>query len=192
MSTSKEDIFNRALGLIGGPNQTSYIDNAETDDSTQAVWLRIVYPSALDYCAIDILEDTFTQYTDLDQTTDSPEILDWAYAFEKPPGMVHLVKLTDEGDRTQSFKRKIVGKYILCDELEPFAEYIFSPEGSDMSTWPPGFSSMVAARMGVEVGAIWKPKIIGFANARYEAARNEALEQRSVYEEPTEQWADIA
>ena len=192
MSISKETIFNKALGFIGGPNQTSFIDNAETDDSTQAVWLRIVYNSALDYCAIDMLEDTFTEYRGLNQTTDSPETLDWAYAFERPSGMIHLVRLTNEGDRTQDFKYRQVGKYIFCDELTPFAEIIIPPEDSDMSTWPPGFSNMVSARMAREVGAIWKPEIVQLASLAYDAARIEALEQRSVYEEPKEQWADVS
>ena len=189
---SKETVFNEALTLIGGPSQTSYISNAETDDSQQAIWMRIVWDGALDFCAIDLKADEFTEYTDLDETTDSPEILDWGYAFDRPAGMIHLVRLTNEGDRTQTFKSGIIGKYIVCDEQTPFAEIIISPEGSDLTTWPPGFSQMVSARMAVKIGSIWKPEILSVAAAAYNDARVEALAQRSVYEEPTEQWADIS
>ena len=191
MSISKETIFNKALGLIGGPSQSSYIDDADTDTSTQAVWLRIVYPTALDFCAIDLEADVFSEYTDLDQTTDEPEKLDWSYAFEKPVGCIHIVKLITESDRTQSLEREERGKYIFCDEETPYAQIIISPEGSDMTTWPPSFSNMVAARMAVEVASIWKPEIMQIASAKYDTARVEAFEQRSVYEEPKELWGDI-
>ena len=34
---SKADIFNSALAVIGGPNQSSYVENADTDNSDQAI-----------------------------------------------------------------------------------------------------------------------------------------------------------
>ena len=189
MSMSKEDIFNKSLGLIGGPNQTSYIDNAETNDSHQAIWLRIVYVSSLDYCAIDLKPGIFTLFKDLDKATTDPEKLDWEYAFDKPSESIQLVRLTQQDDRSMSHDYKDMGLYYFCDYETPIAEIITSPEGSDLTTWPVGFSNMVAARMAVEVGGIWKPEILAAATAKYDDARREAFEtQPESYREPTPIW----
>lgn len=188
MSISKEDVFNRSLALIGGPGQTSYIDNAETDDSPQAVWLRIVYPSALDYCAVDLKPGIFKEYRDLDQTASSPESLDWKYVFDKPSEFIHLVRLTNGDDRTKEYDFDDIGKFYFCDFLTPIAEIIISPEGGDLTRWPIGFANMVSARMAREVGSIWKPEIIPLASRAYDEARREAFESQPQFVDKTPVW----
>jgi hypothetical protein len=188
MTISKEGLFNKALMIIGGPNQDSYIDNAETDDSTQAVWLRIVYVSSLDFCAIDLQPGLFKEYRAIDETSDSPESLDWAYAFDKPSEFIHLVRLTNANERTAEYDYDDIGDYLFCDFDEPIAELIISPEDSDMVRWPPGFSQMVSARMAVQVGSIWKPKMMPLAIQAYQAARTEAFNNMPYHIEKTPIW----
>jgi len=176
MTISKTEIFNKSLMLFGGPSQTSFIDNAETDNSTQAVWCRIVYVSSMDFCAIDLQPGIFKEYRALDETSDSPESLDWEYAFDKPSEYIHLVRLTNAEDRTQEYDFDDIGNYLFCDFEEPIAELIISPEDSDIVKWPPGFAQMVAARIAVQIGSLWKPKMMPLAIQAYQAARREAFE----------------
>ena len=188
MSISKEDIFNKALLIIGGPSQTSYIDNPETDKSTQAVWLRIVYDSALDYCAIDLKSGIFREYRALNQTSGSPESLDWSYVFDKPSESIHLVRITRADDRTKDYDFDDKGLYYFCDFENAIADIVISPESSEMARWPVGFHGMVSARMAMQVSAIWKPEMAAIAAASYDAARTEAFEMQPHYQPKTPIW----
>ena len=188
---NKEDVFNNAIAIFGGPNQTDYVENADTDESDQAVWCRIAFPQALDFCAVEVGSKEFRKYYLLDTVTgDTVASADWEYVYSKPADFLQLVRLTDDGDLTKTYEHDERGGYIFTNDEDPYLDYIAKPDRDNTSSYSPGFANVVSARMAVMICGIWKKELIGYAAQRYSAALSEAHAQnnKSNYVEATSWW----
>ena len=189
---SKEDIWNNSLAIIGGPDSGDYIENADTDTSTQAVWLRMAWPQALDFCAVEVEPKEFTDYANLALTGDSVSYPDYDYVYTRPVDCLSIVFQGTTTDMSVDYPLKETKQYILSNVKNARIEYIFHPDPDDTAYYSPGFSNVVSARLAVMICGIWKKELIGYAAQRYSAALAEAYGQdrKSNYVEQTEWWTD--
>ena len=189
---NKEDIWNNAIAIFGGPDESDLIENADTDQRTQAKWLRVSWPQALDFCAAEVEPKEFTDYKNLDLTGDSVSYPDYDYVYTRPADCLSIVFQGTSTDMSTDYPLKEVGQYILSNVKNARIEFITPPDRDNTGYYSAGFANVVSARLAVMICGIWKKELLPYAAQRYASALNESFAQdrKSTYVEPTSWWTD--
>jgi hypothetical protein len=190
--SSKEDIFNNAVAIFGGPDESDLIENADTDTSSQAKWIRTAWPQALDFCAAEVEPREFKEDADLDLTGVDVSYPDYDYVYTRPADCLSIMFQGTTTDMSIEYPYDEVKQYILSNVKNARIKYVTPPDRDDTAYYSAGFANVVSARIAVMICGIWKKELLGYAAQRYSAALSEAHAQdgKSKYVEPTSWWTD--
>ena len=174
MSVSKEDIFNNALAIIGGPDDSDYIEDADTDNSTQAVWLQLGYAAAVDHAIINVEPREARAFEEISATGDTVKSSDFDYVYDRPVDCLLIKKLTSSTDRTAEYEYEEFGQYIMSDYDADYIEYYRALDYDDTAKFSTGLADVISARLAWKYAGVWKPEMLSAAVAYYNAALEDA------------------
>ena len=171
---SKEDIWNSALSVIGGPDSSDYIENADTDVSQQAVWLRLLWPSSVDHSVIVIQPRDALRFKALSVTEDDVDDADYDYVFPRPPDCLLIDRLTCSTDRTQDYEYEEIGRYIMSDYNADYLKYYKKMDYDDTAYYSNGLADVISGRLAWRLASLWKKEMINTALSYYNMALDNA------------------
>ncbi len=137
MATGKTDIYALAALRLGGGNTYDVITESVVGANTEkmvrvfdSVWdLSLKYVLSLENWASATKYETCGAYL---TGAGLPGKSDWDYAYNKPPDCVRVIDLIDEDDRSVSYPYEEAGQYILMDEDEAYAKYVWLVGDEDL------------------------------------------------------------
>jgi len=182
---SKEDIWNSALAVIGGPDSSDYVENADTDTSQQAIWLRILWPSSVDHSVVVVEPRDALRFKEISQTGDDVDSADYDYVFDRPPDCLLIKKLTCSTDRTQDYEFEEFGQYIMSDYGADYLEYYKKMDYDETAYYSNGLADVISGRLAWRLASVWKKDMIGAALQYYNMALDNAraTNQKGQYRE---------
>ncbi len=170
----KANIFNTAAAIIGGPNQSSYIENPDTDSSDQAIWMRTQWEDAVDHSIIMVKPSTARMMREISETADTVEASDYDYVYDRPNDCLEVERLSEQNDRTADYEYEEMGDYILSDYDADLLVF-YKKLGYDATIdYTQGLGNVIAGRLAVLVTGIWKPEYIGMATNFYNMSLDNA------------------
>ncbi len=171
---SKEDIFNSALAVIGGPDTSDYVENADTDQSQQAIYLRILWPSSVDHSVIVVKPRDALRFNTIDVTADDTDSADYDYVWNRPPDCLLIDRLTCSTDRTQDYEFEELGRYIMSDYGADYLKYYGKMDYDDTAYYSNGLADVISGRLAWRLASLWKKEMIGTALSYYNMALDNA------------------
>ena len=191
MATNKVTLWNLAVGIVGG--NSGGLIQSENEDSDLGDLCRAFWNEALDQSIIFLRPKETKAYVNIAETSDSPEMSDWTYAFDLPADYLDVIRYTDENDREANYPHDIVGEYIFSDVSDCYLYYVHKLDYDDTTKMSVSLRQLAVANLAVMIAPFYKPAMIPTAEAKLAKAegRSADMDAWGQYEESVTSSADI-